>query len=413
LTFDALFDFFITTTTTPPIIQIKNQKTNSRNSKSKIQIMLGMTAEMAVRNRTIFALCSSQQRFDWLIQLPPGCLARRKMSSKGNGNENQMSNEQLVRQMRQRFAGEIDSPQFQGKVWDSLWESGTTPWDLGKATPLLISEVNRYCDDSKLRFLEHDHCAETAREHTKMFRTLVPGCGAGYDLVALALHHEAWISKMKSFRNDGGSIDSVHSAVVVGLDVSEASIVKHAAPFVTSALQNHPMATTRVDLVHGDFFASRSIPRDDDQATDHPWNVLCTFGGQQTSISEASPIDCTDSSDQFDFIFDYTFFCALPPLLRADWGSRMASLLRPDTGRLLTIMFPVDADTNLAQETGPPYSVTIDAYREALEPHGVFMREDYGGPRASPASVPARAGKELVCWWSRRSQHKEEAVSRL
>jgi Thiopurine S-methyltransferase (TPMT) len=343
------------------------------------------------------------------------------MSSKGNGAENKVSNEQLVRQMRQRFAGEIESAQVQGKVWDSLWESGTTPWDLGKATPALISEVNRYCDNDNLRFLEHHHCDETATEHPKVFRTLVPGCGAGYDLVTLALHHEAWISKMKSFRNDGESqsVDSVRSAVVVGLDVSEASIVKHAMPFVSSALQNHPMATTRVDLVHGDFFAGRFIHGfhgDDSQAADsadHPWSVLYTFGGKQTSNSTASPTDCPDSSDQFDFIFDYTFFCALPPLLRADWGSRMASLLRPDTGRLLTIMFPVDTDANIAQKTGPPYSVTIDAYREALEPHGVFIREDYGGPRVNPATVPARAGKELVCWWSRRSPHSEEAVSRL
>jgi SAM-dependent methyltransferase len=336
------------------------------------------------------------------------------MSSNGNGAQEKVSNEQLVRQMRQRFAGEIDrSPQFQGKIWDSLWENGTTPWDLGKSTPVLISEVKRYCADSKLSFFDQDHRGETATEHPKVFRTLVPGCGTGYDLVALALHHEAWISKMKSFRTDGGLVDSLHSAVVVGLDVSEASIVKHAAPFVTAALQNFPMTTTRVDLVHGDFFARRSSHGNNDPAADHPWSVLHTFGGQQTSNSATSPTDFTESLDQFDFIFDYTFFCALTPLLRADWGSRMASLLRPDTGRLLTIMFPVDTDADIAQETGPPYSVTIDAYREALEPNGVFIRDDYGGPRASPSTVPARAGKELVCWWSRRSQHSEDAVSRL
>jgi SAM-dependent methyltransferase len=37
----------------------------------------------------------------------------------------------------------------------------------------------------------------------------------------------------------------------------------------------------------------------------------------------------------FGFVFDYTFFCALPPSLRAQWGQRTAELLAPG-GRLLS-----------------------------------------------------------------------------
>ena len=36
-----------------------------------------------------------------------------------------------------------------------------------------------------------------------------------------------------------------------------------------------------------------------------------------------------DAEGGFDFIFDYTFFCALPPSMRGAWGKRTAELLKP------------------------------------------------------------------------------------
>ena len=43
-----------------------------------------------------------------------------------------------------------------------------------------------------------------------------------------------------------------------------------------------------------------------------------------------------DARGGFDFIFDYTFFCALPMTMRPEWGARTAKLLKP--GRLARIL---------------------------------------------------------------------------
>ncbi|RRT61291.1 hypothetical protein BHE74_00006310 [Ensete ventricosum] len=50
--------------------------------------------------------------------------------------------------------------------WEKCWEEGLTPWDLGKATPAVLQLV------------------ETGS--LPRGRVLVPGCGSGYDVVAIA-----------------------------------------------------------------------------------------------------------------------------------------------------------------------------------------------------------------------------------
>ncbi|TVU12554.1 hypothetical protein EJB05_46205, partial [Eragrostis curvula] len=50
--------------------------------------------------------------------------------------------------------------------WEKSWEVGVTPWDLGKPTPVI----------------EHLVRSGTLPKG----RALVPGCGMGYDVVALA-----------------------------------------------------------------------------------------------------------------------------------------------------------------------------------------------------------------------------------
>ncbi|KPV76316.1 uncharacterized protein RHOBADRAFT_52341 [Rhodotorula graminis WP1] len=67
------------------------------------------------------------------------------------------------------------------------------------------------------------------------------------------------------------------------------------------------------------------------------------------------------SGQPFSFAFDYTFFCAIPPSLRAKWGERYAEVVRPG-GLLVALAFPLDGD----REGGPPYSVSEEAYDAAL-----------------------------------------------
>ncbi|XP_058184247.1 probable thiol methyltransferase 2 isoform X1 [Rhododendron vialii] len=50
--------------------------------------------------------------------------------------------------------------------WQKCWEQGLTPWDLGKPTPVLV------------------HLHQTGALRTG--RALIPGCGSGYDVVAIA-----------------------------------------------------------------------------------------------------------------------------------------------------------------------------------------------------------------------------------
>eukprot|EP00871_Galdieria_phlegrea_P003366 jgi/Galph1/402/GphlegSOOS_G5185.1 len=72
----------------------------------------------------------------------------------------------------------------------------------------------------------------------------------------------------------------------------------------------------------------------------------------------------------FDFpfeqkvIYDLTFFCALAPEYRSLWAQRMRSIIRQD-GELATVVFPIGE-----YEGGPPYAMSLDMYKQYLEPLG-------------------------------------------
>ncbi|KAG6732932.1 hypothetical protein I3843_01G194300 [Carya illinoinensis] len=68
--------------------------------------------------------------------------------------------------------------------WQDSWEQGVTPWDLGRPTPVIL------------------HLHQTGA--LPKGRALVPGCGSGYDVVAIACPERH----------------------VVGLDISNRAIMK-------------------------------------------------------------------------------------------------------------------------------------------------------------------------------------------
>lgn len=87
-----------------------------------------------------------------------------------------------------------------------------------------------------------------------------------------------------------------------------------------------------------------------------------------------------------DFIYDYTFLCALEPAVRGEWADKMKSLLAPG-GELLTLIFPICdkvrgqnvdviyAFSNYrllfaAQPDGPPYAMSIELVSDLLLSHG-------------------------------------------
>lgn len=78
--------------------------------------------------------------------------------------------------------------------WDKCWEEGITPWDLGKPTPVLV------------------HLHQTGS--LPKGRTLIPGCGSGYDVVTIACPER----------------------YVVGLDISDKAIER--ATKLSAPIQN-------------------------------------------------------------------------------------------------------------------------------------------------------------------------------
>lgn len=47
------------------------------------------------------------------------------------------------------------------------------------------------------------------------------------------------------------------------------------------------------------------------------------------------------SDEKFTSIYDYTFLCASPPEQRGEWAAQMKALLAPETGLLITLIYPI------------------------------------------------------------------------
>jgi SAM-dependent methyltransferase len=134
-------------------------------------------------------------------------------------------------------------------------------------------------------------------------RALVPGCGRGYDVVVLASP----------------------SREVYGLDIAGPAIVA-ANEYLASSDSPHK---EKVHFVQASFF---DLP--------------------------------SGSNDKFDFIYDYTFLCALDPEIRGQWARKMADLVKPG-GVLVTLIYPI-----CDKPDGPPFKVSTEVVRELLEPVG-------------------------------------------
>ncbi|KAJ3372998.1 hypothetical protein HDU91_001680, partial [Kappamyces sp. JEL0680] len=131
----------------------------------------------------------------------------------------------------------------------------------------------------------------------KTGRFLVPGCGEGHDCFLLAQRQAA--------------------RQVIGVDLSELAVQGCKQRLLATPLSN-------LDFHQADFFGE--------------------------SVLE---------ENSFDFVFDYTFLCALHPSMRSEWASRMGKLIRPG-GTLLTLMYPLVDDISKADlEDGPPFPLSV------------------------------------------------------
>ena len=192
--------------------------------------------------------------------------------------------------------------------WREAWRAGRTPWDAGVSPPSLVDLI--------------------ATERVPPGRVLVPGCGTGYDLAALA-------------RND---------REVVGIDLSKEA---KAAFFAA-----HPELPGRVMYEVTDFFSY-------------------------------------DVGAGFDYVWDYTFFCALGPDQRDAWARAMKRLIKP-SGTLATLIFPFEDP--ISDRTGPPWPINTKLVRSFVE--DAFDEIEVREPEQSH---PGRAGKERLALWRRRA----------
>lgn len=97
-------------------------------------------------------------------------------------------------------------------------------------------------------------------------------------------------------------------------------------------------------------------------------------------------------NEHFDTVVEQTFFCALPPAMRADYAQKMAEILVPG-GILTGLLFNRDF------EGGPPFGGCEAEYRELFAPY-------FDIELMSPCtrSVPPRAGHELFIRLRRKEQ---------
>lgn len=87
---------------------------------------------------------------------------------------------------------------------------------------------------------------------------------------------------------------------------------------------------------------------------------------------------------RFDYLLEYTCFCAIDPARRGDYAALAARLLKPG-GLYIGLAFPIGKRSG-----GPPFVVQPDAVIELLTEHGFNLQHR----EFPPDSVPSRQNIE-------------------
>ena len=158
--------------------------------------------------------------------------------------------------------------------WEQQYRLGDTPWDKGAPSPPLVDWLSR---------------------SPVLGDILVPGCGLGHDVRALA-----------------GQTSQAGRIQVVGLDFSPSAI--RAAEAVTPAGSETYLVGDLFDLSPG-------------------------------------------LTGKFDWVVEHTCFCAIDPVRRPDYVSAVHAALKPD-GRLLAVFYLHPNDPG-EERTGPPFGTSL------------------------------------------------------
>lgn len=86
----------------------------------------------------------------------------------------------------------------------------------------------------------------------------------------------------------------------------------------------------------------------------------------------------------FDYMLEYTCYCAIDPQRRAEFADLAARLLKPG-GLYISLAYPVSQHTG-----GPPFAVSVPEVLRLFQERGFKLVER----KTPPNSVPARQGAE-------------------
>ncbi|KAI0406492.1 S-adenosyl-L-methionine-dependent methyltransferase [Xylaria palmicola] len=224
--------------------------------------------------------------------------------------------------------------------WAALWDDKFTPWDRGMPSMAL----NDLLTDNP------NGVIPLPNEDSKK-TTLVPGCGKGYDVLLL----------------------SYFGYNVVGLEYAPTAIEQ--AKEIFEKAQTEDLCNTALPRKRGDI----------------SW--IC-----QDFFAEGE----VDARGPFDLIFDFTFFCALPPSMRPGWASRIKNLLSPG-GRLICLEFPTE---KASSEAGPPWAAHPEDYLGYLANPGAQPQTDeHGGVVGDQLGPVAPGGLKRLAHVKPRRTH--------
>ena len=102
----------------------------------------------------------------------------------------------------------------------------------------------------------------------------------------------------------------------------------------------------------------------------------------QTDFLQAPP------PEPFDWIFEHTCFCAIPPATRDEYVRAVLRWLKPN-GQYLAVNYI------LTDSAGPPWPTTREEQLERFAPHFELLADWV------PRSYPNRTGRERMFWWRR------------
>ena len=207
--------------------------------------------------------------------------------------------------------------------WSQRYQEANTPWDLAGPTPELARRLDRL---PLLAMQTSPQESATARESPRPTpavppQVLIPGCGTGYDGVLLA--------------------QAGHRVTAIDF-----------APEAIARCQQLAEAAGVGDCVEPHVLDLFELPPSWDQ--------------------------------RFDWIWEYTCYCAIPPQRRDDYAAVAARVLKPG-GVLCGLFFPTDG-----RPGGPPFAVDLGETVERFAHHGFVLVE-----REVPEhSHPKRRGHE-------------------